>query len=118
MTLLFSIALLALRCSTSCAFWVKLKQHLLQQFATHCSLHHCQLHTATKGNQSFIDYLARVSAIAEELTAIGGHLDNEDLILFTANGLLVDFEAFIITIENLPSPLSFTDLCAKLLVHE
>lgn len=41
---------------------------------------------------------------------IGDHIGDEDLLLFTINGLLIFFEVFIAIIVNLLSPPFFTDL--------
>ena len=43
---------------------------------------------------------------------------DEDLVFFALNGLPFDYENFVMNIESMKLPITFTELRARLLLHE
>ena len=72
----------------------------------------------SKGDFTITKYLQNLVATFEELAEIGDPVKDEDLVLFALNGLPRDFKAFITMAEFQLETLTFSDLRAKLLLHE
>jgi hypothetical protein len=79
-----------------------------------------QLQNLTQGPKSCSDYLQLAKQTADQLTAAGKPIDDEDLIAFIINGLNPSFTSFITTYSfaTRESTLSFEDFQDQLLSHE
>ena len=69
-----------------------------------------QLNTAKKGGTNADDYLSSLSDITDSLNAIGDGVFDEDMVFFALNGLPSDYENFVMNIESMKLPITFTEV--------
>lgn len=79
-----------------------------------------QLHTLQQGSKNCTDYLHQAKLWADQLSAMGKTVDDEDLISFVINGLNPTYNSFITAFYFAvrDREMSFADFQAELLSHE
>lgn len=71
-----------------------------------------------QGSCSIVDYLQDVKAAADELSLIDNPVSNDDLTLYSINGLSTDFETISAAFRMRDTSISFEELCKKILEHD
>lgn len=71
-----------------------------------------------KGNQPISAYLQQIKQLTDTLAAVSSWLDDEDIILYTINGLPPEFDAFSTTIRLHPTQISLNELHDLLTIED
>jgi gag-polypeptide of LTR copia-type len=107
-----------LNASTSHQLWQQLQNiHSSQSIAKVRELK-LLLQTTKKENSSCLQFIQQIQAIADRLRSIGSEITDQDLVLYTLQGLGSDYDAFVITFSMRQSTASMSDLQSLLLAHE
>ncbi|PKU63435.1 Retrovirus-related Pol polyprotein from transposon TNT 1-94 [Dendrobium catenatum] len=69
-------------------------------------------------NQSMVQYLTQIKTIADNLSAAGMNLDQEDITLYTLNGLPSSYNAFKTSIRTMLQPIDLDNLYSLLISEE
>lgn len=76
-----------------------------------------KLQTLKKGTESIIDYIQKIKHISDSLAYVSCPVDDEDLMLYTLNGLPSEYGPFKTSICTWSSPITIEDFmflfCAK-----
>ena len=76
------------------------------------------LHIQSKGSKSISKYLQHVKCHSNKLALMNTPLTNDDLILYFPNGLNPKFKEIMVVVRACENPISFEELCYKLVEHE
>lgn len=104
--------------TTSKQYWDYLRYEFTDQFAARRSLLRGQLQTIRRGNLSVTEYLNNLKEIIDNLAAINDRVSDEDIVMYTLNGLGRDFTQFVITAQHRETPYKFVELHSRLVHHE
>lgn len=75
-------------CKSSNEVWIALEKRFSSLTRSHIHELKTSLHTVTKNsNESIDDYLIRIKELVDKLATVSIVIDNEDLLLYTLNGL-------------------------------
>jgi hypothetical protein len=74
------------------------------------------LSTIKKGDMTINMYVAKMKALADEMTSAGKRLDDEDIVSYILAGL--DLDPVISVVSARVEPISVTELYGQLLSHE
>lgn len=77
-----------------------------------------QLQSIKKGSQTVSKYIQRIKHISDSLASVSNPIDDEDLILYTLNGLSSEFGPFKTSIRTRSSPILIEELHVLLLCEE
>jgi gag-polypeptide of LTR copia-type len=107
-----------INCKTSRQLWVEINQlHNSQSMARVLELK-LKLQTVKKGNATCSQYIQQVQSIADQLRSIGSDLSDQDLVLYTLQGLGTDFENFVTTISLRSGSVTMNELRSLFFSHE
>jgi hypothetical protein len=77
------------------------------------------LQSLQQGNKTYTEYLNQAKAWADELSAVGKPVDDDNLISLIINGINPTFNSFVTTTFTLRDrETTFHDLQSELLSHE
>ncbi|KAI0507419.1 hypothetical protein KFK09_013544 [Dendrobium nobile] len=77
-----------------------------------------ELHHITMGQQTMLQYLTNIKTLVDNIAAAGSPIDNEDILLYTLNGLPPQYQAFKTSIRTTLTPVALEDLYSLLLSEE
>lgn len=77
-----------------------------------------QLQSIKKGSLSIDDYVKKIKHIADSLAAICNPVDDEDIIIYTLNGLPLNYGPFETSIRTRPAPILLKELHVLLQCEE
>ena len=77
-----------------------------------------QLSTIKKNDLSIADYFNKVKNLADTLSAIGHHLQEEEIISYMPAGLDSEYDALVMSVSTRTDVISLTDLYAHMLSYE
>ncbi|KAI4331813.1 hypothetical protein L6164_016768 [Bauhinia variegata] len=77
-----------------------------------------RISTFPKSTQSMASYLQGIKAISDELSIIDSPLDNTDLVIYTLNGLGVEYCEISVVLHARETPIDFAELHEKLMDFE
>jgi gag-polypeptide of LTR copia-type len=113
-----SLLVQVINCDTSHQLWQKLHQlHTSQSLARVLELK-MQLQMTKKGASSCMQYLQQMTSIVDCLRSIGSDISEQDLVLYTLQGLGTDFDTFVTAISMRSGSLTMVELHSLLLSHE
>jgi gag-polypeptide of LTR copia-type len=113
-----SILAQVINCNSSFQLWLKLQQiHGSQSLERVLELK-LQLQTSKKGGSSCAQYIQHMQSIADCLRSIGSDVSEDDLILYTLQGLGSDYENFVTAVSLRSRSLSMPELQSLLFSHE
>ncbi|KAG5232741.1 Reverse transcriptase, RNA-dependent DNA polymerase [Salix suchowensis] len=100
--------------------WDTLETLFHQQTLSRADILHDTLLDTYKNDMSIEAYLAKIKGIADQLAAISQPVPDSELVKRTLRGLphTLEYQPFAQGIANRHTPISFTKLRARLLVHE
>ncbi|KAJ1701542.1 hypothetical protein LUZ63_001321 [Rhynchospora breviuscula] len=105
-------------CQTAMDLWNTLSQiHGSQSMAKVLDLK-LQLQTAKKGGSTCAQYIQQMQALADRLRSIGSTVTDQDLVVYTIQGLGSEYDAFVTAISMKDPPPSMPELCSLLLAQE
>ncbi|KAI0496608.1 hypothetical protein KFK09_022928 [Dendrobium nobile] len=68
--------------------------------------------------QTMTQYLTEIKTIVDQITAAGSTIEDENILMYTINGLPPAYQAFITSIRTTLHPISLDDLYSLLLSEE
>jgi hypothetical protein len=80
--------------NTSRLAWTSLATHFVAQSRSRIFHLKRQLQSLQQGNKTCTEYLTQAKAWADELTAVGKSIDDDDLISLIINGINPTFSSF------------------------
>jgi hypothetical protein len=100
--------------------WDTLETLFHQQTLSRADILHDTLLDTYKNDLSIEVYLAKIKGIADQLAAINQPVPDSELVKRTLRGLphTLEYQPFAQGIANRHTPISFTELRARLLIHE
>ena len=100
--------------------WDTLETLFHQQTLSRADILHDTLLDTYKNDMSIEAYLAKIKGIADQLAAISQPVPDSELVKRTLRGLphTLEYQPFAQGIANRHTPITFTELRARLLVHE
>jgi|UPI000193ECFE hypothetical protein len=100
--------------------WDTLETLFHQQTLSRADILHDTLLDTYKNDLSIEAYLAKIKGIADQLAAINQPVPDSELVKRTLRGLphTLEYQPFAQGIANRHTPISFTELRARLLIHE
>ncbi|KAI4299985.1 hypothetical protein L6164_033405 [Bauhinia variegata] len=104
--------------STSKQAWDTLKIMYARRSRVHIMALKQRISTLPKGTQSMASYLQGIKAISYELSIIDSPLDNTDLVIYTLNGLGVEYREISAVLRARETPIDFSELYEKLMDFE
>jgi gag-polypeptide of LTR copia-type len=113
-----SIPAQVINCETSVCLWQQFHQLHTSQSLTHVLELKLQLQTSKKGGSTCRQYLQHMQSIADCLRNIGSDISEQDLILYTLQGLGSDFDNFVTAVSMRSGSLTMVELHNLLLSHE
>lgn len=100
------------------AVWTALERRFASLSRSHIIQLKTQLQSIKKGSQTVSEYIQRIKHISDSLAAVSNPIDDDDLILYTLNGLPSEFGPFKTSIRTRSSPISIEELHVLLLCEE
>lgn len=97
-TLSSAIFTFVFHCKTSHEVWYTLEKRFTSLSRSHIHQLKNKLHSIVKASSSMGEYLLQIKEIIDQLALVGSLIDDEDLALFTLNGLPTEYYAFKTTI--------------------
>jgi Reverse transcriptase (RNA-dependent DNA polymerase)/gag-polypeptide of LTR copia-type/GAG-pre-integrase domain len=107
-----------LNCETASQLWHKLLQIYNSQSLAKILELKLKIQTIKKGGDTCSQYLQKFQAIADQLRSIGSDMTEQDLILFTLQGLGTEYENFVTAISMRSGHVTLPELQSLLLSHE
>lgn len=106
--------------NTSCLAWQSLTSRFSAQSKSRISLIKWQLQTIKQGDKSCRDFVAKAKLLADQLSAVGKPVDDDELITYIATGLQNQFHHFVTsyTLVTREKGMSFDDFQAELLNYD
>jgi hypothetical protein len=106
--------------NTAKQVWSYLSKRFVPDSRTSISRLKRELQSLHQGSQSCSDYLLKAKSLADQLSAIGKGVDDEDLISYVVGGLTSSYHPFITTLSFITrtTPISFDDFQTELLNYE
>lgn len=101
--------------STSRVVWKILEWWFASLFRSHIIQLKTQIQTIKKRGQKIFEFLHCIKSIADKLSVVSSPIDDEDLILYTLNGLPQEYGPFKIVIRIRATPITFEELYVLLL---
>jgi gag-polypeptide of LTR copia-type len=102
----------------SADLWQSLNQmHSTQSMARVLDLK-LQLQTSKKSGSTCSQYSQHMQSLVNRLRSIGVQVSNQDLVLYTLQGLRSEFESFVTAISMRYAPPTMVELHGLLLAHE
>ncbi|PKU70162.1 Retrovirus-related Pol polyprotein from transposon TNT 1-94 [Dendrobium catenatum] len=98
--------------------WVTIERRLQSSNRSRVIQLRNELHNIRMNNQSMIQYLTQIKSIADNLSAAGMNLDQEDITLYTLNGLPSSYNAFKMSIRTMLHPIDLDNLYSLLISEE
>ncbi|KAF8380612.1 hypothetical protein HHK36_028100 [Tetracentron sinense] len=77
-----------------------------------------QLQHLRKGSSTMVDFINQFKTIVDSLASIQEPVSDKDLVMHALGGLSSKYESFITAVTNQSEAISFTELHARLLMHE
>jgi gag-polypeptide of LTR copia-type len=105
-------------CSTSSQLWKYLTQLYNSQSLAKILEFKLKLQKIKKDNDTCAQYLQKIQSIADRLNSIGAPVSDQDLILYTLQGLGSEFESFVTALSLRQGSFSSIELHNLLLAHE
>ena len=105
---------------TSHQAWKSLVERYASQSRSHISQLKRQLQSLQQGSQSCSEYLNSAKQWADQLSAVGKHVEDDDLISFVINGLNPMYNSFVaaFSFHVHDRAMTFANFQAELLSHE
>jgi hypothetical protein len=88
------------------AAWTTLEAMLSSQMRGRTMNMRIALATTQRGNQSITEYVGKLHALADEMSATGRPLDDDELVPYILTGLDVDFNPFVSSLITKTEPIS------------
>ncbi|KAG9444531.1 hypothetical protein H6P81_015871 [Aristolochia fimbriata] len=104
--------------TTAHTMWVSLEQAYASSLHSRVLQLRLELQNLKRGTLSILEYLERGKSIADNLSAAGQPVDQEDLVAYILNGLGSEYEPFIMSVTARTDPLSLESLQSMLLSQE
>ncbi|XXG59573.1 hypothetical protein AAC387_Pa04g1633 [Persea americana] len=105
-------------CQSAQEVWLALESRFASLSRSHIIQLKTQLQNIKKGSQSISDYLHRIKHLSDSLAVVSSPVDADDLVLYTLNGLPVEYNSFKTSICTRSSAISIEELHVPLLVEE
>ncbi|KAJ1695606.1 hypothetical protein LUZ63_012304 [Rhynchospora breviuscula] len=113
-----SILAQVVNCQTSASLWQYINQlHTSQSMAKTLDLQ-LQLQTSKRGGASCAQFLQHMQEIVDRLRSIGSSISDQELVMYTLQGLGADFDNFVTAVSMRESTLSMSEFTNLLLAHE
>ena len=77
-----------------------------------------QLTIINRGSQPVTDYLAKIRGLADELSLIGSPVGNDDLVIYSLNGIGPEFKEITAAVRARDTVISFEELHDKLVEYD
>jgi gag-polypeptide of LTR copia-type len=107
-----------INCNTSLQLWQVIQHsHTSHSLAKMLELK-LLLQTSKKGSLSCAQFLQHIQSLVDRLRSIGSDVSDQDMVLFTLQGIGSDFETFVTVISLRHQPLTMQELHSILLAHE
>ncbi|XP_020697569.1 uncharacterized protein LOC110110428 [Dendrobium catenatum] len=103
--------------STS-AIWATIERQLQSSNRSRVIQLRNELHNIQIKNQMMVQYLTQIKNIVDNINAVGAVLDQEDIILYTLNGLPSSYNAFKTSIRTMLHPIDLDNLYSLLISEE
>ncbi|KAI0498250.1 hypothetical protein KFK09_021491 [Dendrobium nobile] len=103
---------------STAAIWSTLETHFQSTNRSKVIQLKNSLHNISLKNQTVTQYLSAIKTIADQISASGSTVDNEDVILYILNGLPPSYQSFKTAIRTMLHPLSLDQLYPLLLSEE
>ena len=107
-----------INCDTSAQVWKTLEQYFSTQVRAKITQFKTQFHNTKKCDLSISDYLFKIRNIIDHLALVGHNLFDKDHINAVFEGLLQEYETFIISISSRIDPYAVEEIEALLLAEE
>ena len=104
--------------SSSREVWLALKKQYSSLSCSNILQLKSNLQTITKKSDSVDVYMQKIKTLRDKLTAVSVNIDDEDMLLYTLNGLPPDYNAFRTAIRTKSESISFEELHAFLRSEE
>ncbi len=105
-------------CGTAAAAWSMLEEMYTSMTRARFINTRIALSNTKKGDLSITEYVAKMRALGDDMTAAGKVVDNEDLISYIIAGLDDTYEPVISSIVGKSEPMSFGEAFSQLLSFE
>ncbi|KAI0528816.1 hypothetical protein KFK09_001359 [Dendrobium nobile] len=76
------------------------------------------LHNVALKNLTMVQYLNEVKTLVDQIAAAGGHIEEEDIILYILRGLPPQYQSFKTSIRTMTQPLNLDQLYSFLITEE
>lgn len=104
-----------INCKSSREVWLALEKRFSSLTRSHIHELKSALHTVSKSPiESVDDYLIRIKEIVDKLATVAVKIDDEDVLLYTLNGLPVEYNSFRTSIRTRRESVSLDELHALL----
>ncbi|KAI0493150.1 hypothetical protein KFK09_027426 [Dendrobium nobile] len=104
--------------TTTATIWSTLERRLQSSNRSRVIQLKNELHNLQMKNDTMSQYLTTVKSIVDNIAAAGSVLDQEDIILYTLNGLPASYNAFKTLIRTMLHPIDLDDLYSLLISEE
>jgi gag-polypeptide of LTR copia-type len=113
-----SILAQVINCETSRQLWIEINQMYTSQSMARVLELKLKLQTSKKGGTSCAQFLQNMQGIADQLRSIGTDIPDQELVIYTLQGLGTDFDNFVTAISLRTNPITMSELRSLLLSHE
>uniref|UniRef100_A0A5B7BD59 Retrotransposon Copia-like N-terminal domain-containing protein n=1 Tax=Davidia involucrata TaxID=16924 RepID=A0A5B7BD59_DAVIN len=103
---------------TSRDVWLALERHFSSTSRSNILQLKANLQSLTKGKDTIDQYIQKVKAARDSLAEVSVHIDDEDLLIYTLNGLPSEFNAFRTAIRTRAQPLTLEEMHVLLRAEE
>ena len=104
--------------STAAGVWEAIGGMFMSQSKARAINTRMALATTQKGNLSVINYVNKMRGLADEMTAAGKKLDDEDLVSYILAGLDFDYDPVVSVVAARVEPISVSELITQLISFE
>jgi hypothetical protein len=105
-------------CLTSAQVWDTVHAMYASQSRARVMHLHTKLASTRKGYQSMLSYFARMKEYANEMTAAGKKLEDDDIVSYILTGLDAEYNGLVENVSSRTDPISLSNLFAQLLAAE
>jgi gag-polypeptide of LTR copia-type len=113
-----SILAQVINCETSRQLWIEINQmHTSQSMARVLELK-LKLQTSKKGGTTCVQFLQYMQGIADQLRSVGAEISDQELVLYTLQGLGTEFDNFVTTISLRTNSVTMSELRSLIFSHE
>ncbi|PKU76067.1 Retrovirus-related Pol polyprotein from transposon TNT 1-94 [Dendrobium catenatum] len=117
-TISASILPYVLNLDTTSAIWANLQTRFQSTNRSKVIQLKNALHNVSLKNLTMVQYLNEVKSLVDQISAAGGRIDEEDIILYILRGLPPSYQSFKTSIRTMTQPLNLDQLYAFLITEE